>query len=483
MSFARAALFCAILFVPRDVVAQMPASTSDTLTVQSAALGQPRRVFVSVPASHAHTTRAYPVVIVLDGEAYFNNATTITTKLAGLGHFPESIVVAIPNASDDWNDRVHDMTPPGLSVSGSSLNQGGDKFLDFIERELLPLIATGYRGGAPAILVGHSSGGMIATYAAATRPAVFPVVVSIDAPIHLSENWLAKRLTAAASANAQQPLRYVSVEARFGWTDKTWQALNDVAPKTWRLKREQLEGESHESMFFLSLYQGLKYAFADYSIVGAPLIPRGTAMSAFEHYSRIEHEFKTQLPPPERALRRMVEDLLTEGRTAPARRALDWLSQGYGRQPNLAELQAMVTHAESLPPLKETVESLKTAPWPTAQQIADFVGDWRGHHWMNPAAKNATGLRIRVVDGKVIARSLDWPEPGVELERAVEYLNVTPDRLEFGYMNGMRPMGMIINTGKRNGNTLTGLSNFRGIRMPLPDGHMPPPIHFELTKQ
>ena len=160
-------------------------------------------------------------------------------------------------------------------------------------------------------------------------------------------------------ADRSSPLRYVSVEARFGWTDDGWRSLVGAAPATWVLDREKLDGESHESMVFLALYHGLRRAFADYSVVGAPLIPRGTATDAFEHYAKIERELRTQLPPPQRALERMVEDLLTEGRVEAAKRALAWLTTGYGGESQTEELQRMIAHAESLPPLTETVATLK----------------------------------------------------------------------------------------------------------------------------
>jgi hypothetical protein len=92
-------------------------------------------------------------------------------------------------------------------------------------------------------------------------------------------------------------------------------------------------------------------------------------------------------------------------------------------------------------------------------------------------------LRIAIVDGKVVAETAFWPEPGVEIKRKVEYLKVTPDGLEFGNMNGMRPMGMIVNEGKRSGDVLEGTSGFRGIRLQLPGGFTPPPIYFRLVKQ
>ncbi len=465
-------------FVAGDINAQ---TQSDTLIVASTILGRERTALVSLPASHAATQRTYPVVVVLDGEYNFKHARSITATLSSLGHFPEAIVVAIPNATDRWADRVHDMTPPGLSVSGSSRSEGGDRFLDFIEKELLPVVRQRYRGGAPQILIGHSSGGVIATYAAATRPAVFPVVVSIDAPIHLDDNWLATRLIASARAQSQVPLRYVSLETRFGWTDSTWQALTSAAPATWKLRREKLDGESHESMGFLAMYQGLKFAFLDYSIVGAPLVPRGTASGAFDHYRKLAAEFKTELPPPAPVLRRLIEDLLTEARTEPARRALSWLVEGYGPQPDHSKLDAMITRIEALPPLPVTLAELKATRLPTAQQIAPYVGVWKGRGWLNENTSWSMTLRIQLDGENVIAETEGWGPPGTY--RPVDYLKVLTDGIEFGNMNGMRPMGMLVNKGHMQGNVLEGEAQFRGIVLPLPDGHMPPSTRFRLERQ
>lgn len=156
---------------------------------------------------------------------------------------PESVIVGIENIGGaDWlasnKKRVYDLTPPGLSVSGSSLNEGGERFLDFIEHELLPAVDHQFRTATPRAFVGVSSGGILATYAAATR-STYRAVVSLDAPIHLGENWLAKKLT-ARSATAPTPLRYASLEPKFGWPDQTWKTFVAGAPSSWKLYREQL---------------------------------------------------------------------------------------------------------------------------------------------------------------------------------------------------------------------------------------------------
>jgi len=451
-------------------------------SIDSAILGRTRRIEISFPPSFPRTTRRYPVIVVLDGAENFADATLIATTLAELGHIPESIVVAVHNATSDPKDRVHDMTPPGLSVSGSTRSEGGDRFLDFIEREVLALVAAKHRGGRPHVLVGHSSGGVIATYAAATRPA-FPVVVSIDAPVHLDDDWLAKRLIERARRPAAAPVRYVSVEAGLGWSDRIWAELETAAPKGWIVRREKLAGESHESMGFLGMYQGLKFAFGDFSVVGAPIPPRAPAMAAFDHYRAFEKEFDAELPPPAPVLRRLVEDLLTEGQVEPARRALAWMLEGYGEGSERARLEATIVEAAGRLPLKETVADLKAAPRPSPDDIAPYLGVWRGKSWINDETQWELTVRFRVEEGRAVVEHLFPREDGSAVWRPYEYVKRLPDGIEFGVMNGMRPLGLLVLTGRLAGDVLEGEESFRGILIPLPGGHTPPVVKFRIERQ
>ena len=143
-----------------------------------------------------------------------------------------------------------------LSASGSDTNQGGDLFLDFIEKELLPAVDRQFRTATPRFFVGVSSGGVLATYVAATR-STYCAVVSLDAPAHLEENWLAKKLIARASQGGR-PVRYGSLEAKFGWPEQSWKTLVNSAPPTWKLYREKLLLEGHQTMQMVGAYIGLR---------------------------------------------------------------------------------------------------------------------------------------------------------------------------------------------------------------------------------
>ena len=455
---------------------QAPAISQSAVTeifeIKSGILGETRRINVAVPATYTTSSpgRKYPVIVVVDGEFLTSQVSSMNSHLARFGQVPEAIVVGIENTN-----RLRDLTPPGLSVSGSSLSEGGDRFIDFIEAELLPEIDRRYRGTSPRIFLGHSSGGILATYIAATRPA-FAVVVAIDAPVHLGDGWLADKLMARAREPGATPLRYVSLQTRFGWSDERWAKLENAAPPSWKIHREKLANENHESMAMLASYIGLREAFRDYSMQVAPVAP---TTSILPHYDKVSASLAAPVVPPQRLLGNVVEDLLAEGRGAQARRVFEELVASYGAPANAAELLARIVVVEKRPPPTETVEALLATPFSSPDEARRYVGDWVGDHWMNPDEPR-TGrqtLRIRIENGKVTGETITRFD-GEEMTQQWSYFRVTQKGITFGFMNGMRPRGMLMHEATLVGDTLQGESRFGGIDFILPDGSRPPTIHF-----
>lgn len=452
---------------PDSAVPLTRGASVQSLRIASDVLKQSREIFVVLPASFSRSApeRRYPVLIVLDGEDTVPSAAAVASELARNGQIPECLIVAIPNRpgktdEESMQNRVFDLTPPGLSVSGSDRRQGGDRFLDFIERELLPAVDRQYRGGLPRILVGHSSGGVLATYVAATRPG-FRAVLALDTPTWFADEWLPRQLQARAVGGATIPLRYASYEVRFGWRDSTWQALVASAPSTWRLHREHLAAESHESLGMLGMYLGLRELFSDYSILAAPVAPTTRILA---HYDTVGASLGARLVPPRKLLRQVAEDLLMEGRGAEARVAYRTWVTGYGAPPDSAELEAQIAEVERQPPPKETVEGLLATPFSSPEEARPYLGEWVGDEWMNPDEPrpgNIT-LRLRVEQGRVVGETV-YHMPGSELVIPWQYLRVTPKGMTWGYMNGMRPRGMLMYESTLAGNVLTGESHFGGI--------------------
>lgn len=460
--------------------------SAQTFQIDSSILAETRRIHVVLPVSFARSApeRRYPVAIVLDGEDNVPPVAAVSSELARNGQIPEMVILAIPNVEggtfeEAARNRVRDLTPPGLSVSGSSRDERGDRFLDFIEQELLPAAERQFRGGAPRTFIGHSSGGILATYVAATRP-MFRAVIAIDTPTEFGDDWLPKKLIARAAAEPA-PLHYASYEARFGWRADTWQALVAAAPASWRLQREHLGGESHESLGMLAMYLGLREVFSDYSMLAAPVAP---TTSILPHYEKVGAALGARLIPPRKLLHNVVEDLLAEGRGAAAREAYAVLAAGYGTPSDGTELLARIAEVESRPPPTETVEGLLATPFPAPEEAQAFIGEWAGDVWMTddePRTGRET-LRLKVVDGRLAGETVNRLPSGEDLVMPWTYLQITPAGMTWGYMNGMRPRGMLLFEGKLTGDTLSGENRFGGIDFRRPDGSRPPPLHFSFQR-
>jgi predicted alpha/beta superfamily hydrolase len=460
-------------------------SSAQSFQIVSAILRETRRILVVLPASYSQsaTDRRYPVTVVVDGEYLIAPVAAVSDELSRNGQIPESVIVGIENIGGaDWlssnKKRVYDLTPPGLSVSGSSLNEGGERFLDFIEKELLPAVDRQFRTAAPRAFVGVSSGGILATYVAATR-STYRSVVSLDAPIHLGENWLAKKLT-ARSAAAPTPLRYASLEAKFGWPEEAWKTLVAGAPASWKLYKEKFQLEGHETLQMLGAYLGLRQVFSDYSRFSAPETP---TTSILPYYAKVSAALGATVIPPQKLLQNVVEDLLIEGRGAAARDAYNTLASGYGAPADSAKLIAQIAEVERRPPPTETVEGLLATPFPTPEEARGFIGDWVGDVWMGPDERRTgkTTLRIRVVDGRVVGETIRRTPEG-ERVQGLQYLRITPQGMTWGNMNGMRPRGVNLFEGTLNGDTLAGTVRFGGIDFRRPDGSAPEPLHFSFKR-
>lgn len=450
--------------------------------IGSAYLRETRQVRVVLPPSHANTgpDRRYPVIVVFDGESLTSIVHDVGSELLKHGQVPEAIIVGIDNFGPDGRldggmKRVFDLTPPGLSVAGSDLQQGGDRMLDFIERELLPAIDRQFRAGEPRILVGHSSGGVLATYAAATRPAL-RIAISLDAPINLEQNWLAERLITRTGFN-ERPVRYASLDARFGWPDERWAALTAKAPTSWRLSRQALAGEGHETMTMVGTYIGLRDVFADYSRLAAPAL---TADSVLAYYARISESLGAPVPPPRRVLDQIFDRSFDEHKIPAAKRVWAAIIAGYGRPSNAARMEGRIAQAERAPPPAETVDGLLATPFPTPEQAGAYIGEWIGDIWPgeNAQRQNAVRLRVRVEGGKVIGETIRRGPQG-EVVRRWEYLRITANVMTWGAMNGMEPRGVALFEGVLKGDELAGRMRIAGL---APGTDTGPPLHFAFTR-
>lgn len=142
----------------------------------SRVLGEARVLNIYLPDGYnpADTVR-YPVIYLLDG-----SADEDFIHIVGLVQFcsfewvnqlPKSIVVGIANV-----DRKRDYTFPTSVQRDKSANPTSghsDKFIRFLETELLPHIDNQYKISGPRTIIGESLGGLLATEILLKKTALF----------------------------------------------------------------------------------------------------------------------------------------------------------------------------------------------------------------------------------------------------------------------------------------------------------------------
>lgn len=179
--------FIAFCFSYMLITAQ-PVNSITTGTIErieSKILNETRRVWVYVPGGALNDItgpKNYPVLYLLDGDAHFLSMVGMVQQFSRNTLCPEMIVVGITNT-----DRTRDLTTSNIAgpirMMGNAVaptSGGSDKFLAFIEKELMPYIESKYPVQPYKVFVGHSFGGLTVINALINHPHMFSAYLSID---------------------------------------------------------------------------------------------------------------------------------------------------------------------------------------------------------------------------------------------------------------------------------------------------------------
>lgn len=169
-------------------------SIEPAVSMRTAAFDWDYEVQVALPASYgAVPGKSYPVLWLTDGPFLLHLAVGLLNTLVVGGLAPEMIIVGVGCASEAGaaefgRRRSIDFAPPGksilfdgpggdyfrkLGVPEEGTRQQADDLLAFLVDEVRPALSQEYRMGDDHGLLGHSGGGMFASYALFARPGAF----------------------------------------------------------------------------------------------------------------------------------------------------------------------------------------------------------------------------------------------------------------------------------------------------------------------
>ncbi len=293
----------------------------EPLKIHSQVLNEDRLVWVRTPPGYQQSKAVYPVLYETDAPTHINETASSIDFLVNSSRMPPVIVVGITNT-----DRNRDLTPshanaknPDGTVTDFPTSGGADKFLDFIQTELMPEIEKRYRTAPYKIFAGHSFGGLFAIHALITRPDMFNAYIAVSPSLqwddgrtlHQAQQFFATHkelnktlfFSLASEGNTVNPMAQ-----NFTEFDKT---LKAHAPKGLQWEMARYPDEDHGSTVLRAHYAGLKLVFAGWQV------PRDEQFNVIgglagleQHFQQLSKRFGYSIPVPENTLNVLGYELM-----------------------------------------------------------------------------------------------------------------------------------------------------------------------------
>lgn len=305
-------LFVVLLILAISAAAQEIAPPiPQRIDIHSKILNEERTIWVRTPPGYQIGKGVYPVVYVTDAPEPVNEIGSTIDFLVRNNRMPPLIVVGIGNT-----DRTRDLTPSHAdvkqedgTVSTYPTSGGADKFLDFIQSELMPEIEKRYRTAPYRIFAGHSFGGLLAIHTLVARPDLFEAYIAVSPSLqwdsgrtlHQAQQFFAGRselkktlfFSLASEGNTPNPMG-----ENFEQLKKT---LTAGVPKGMVWESARYPDEDHGSTVFRAHYAGLKMVFSGWPVPREEktFLPVGGMAGIEKHYAALSERYGYKIPIPE----------------------------------------------------------------------------------------------------------------------------------------------------------------------------------------
>jgi predicted alpha/beta superfamily hydrolase len=247
------------------------------------------------------------------------------------------IIVGINNMG--FNTRERDLTPTVDSKIAHS--GGGDNFISFLEKELIPYIESRYPVANYRIYSGHSLGGLAVVNALLNHTALFNAYIALDPSLwwenqqwikkyesELSHDFSNRSLFVGIANNIPPGLDTISVLKSNDPISTVTRAvipfvhvIRDAKPVGLRWASKFYPNERHGTVELAAEYDALRYLFNYYQFrtsqfIGHPELDEDSVLSA--HYKVISEKLGYTVLPTENTVNDMAYDCMGRHKMAQA---------------------------------------------------------------------------------------------------------------------------------------------------------------------
>ena len=321
-------------------------------SISSSIMNEKRKVWVYVPQSSGgdiYAKQKYPVIYLLDGDAHFYSVVGMIQQLSqvnGNTICPEMIVVGIPNTN-----RTRDLTPT-KSINDPFMKDqpaiekaagGGEAFMSFIEKELMPYIDSIYPTQPYKILIGHSFGGLTVMNTVINHTKLFNSYICIDPSMWWDNmNFLKATEKALSEKNFAGTTLYLGIANTMNESMDVNKVQNDTSadsrhirsilemdkfikaknPKGLTYDSKYYNGDDHGSVPLIAEYDALRFIFDKYrlKLSNKDFEDSTTVLTTKmeKHYAEVSTMMGYKVGPPETMVNNMGYQAMSQKQFAKA---------------------------------------------------------------------------------------------------------------------------------------------------------------------
>ncbi len=231
-----------------------PLPIGETFKVDSAVLGEARRINVYLPPAYQATPDArLPVLYLLDGgmaEDFLHMAGLVQVSTANATMRP-FLLVGIENT-----DRRRDLTGPTTNQEDRRISPrvgGAESFRRFIRQELMPAVARRYRTTPESAIVGESLAGLFVVETLLLEPELFDSYIAVDPSLWWNEQALIRSAEARLRERPNlEKTFYLASSGEVGLSnqaERLAEIMRKNAPPKLRWHHEKMPEEQHATIF------------------------------------------------------------------------------------------------------------------------------------------------------------------------------------------------------------------------------------------
>ena len=247
--------------VPAAPTTPRPAVLGETLTLDSALLGQRRTINVYLPPGYATSGERYPVLYMPDGgmnEDFPHVVGSVDVSIKNEVIRP-LIVVGVQNI-----DRRHDLVARSELPEEQELAPtagGNQQFRAFLRDELRPFIDARYRTTSESALIGESLAGLFVVETFLVEPTLFDSYIAVDPSVWWNEQAVVREASVRLAWWSAGPRFLYLATADMPDIEVLTTSLRIQASPDVRWIHEPMPDEEHRTIFPTAALHGIRAAF------------------------------------------------------------------------------------------------------------------------------------------------------------------------------------------------------------------------------